>query len=142
MITIEKLEKASKEALDEINELVRQLSPRLPECSMELLEKIITAENLELWVVRDQNRIVGMGTLVIVSLPEGERAQIEDIVVHEKNRGQGLGEQISMKLLERARARNIRTATLSSRADRVAANKLYQKLGFEEWKTNVYRLNL
>src|SRR3990167_7817741 len=142
MITIEKLEKVSPNSLDEINELVHQLSPRLPSCSMELLEKIVTSENIELWVARDQNRIIGMGTLAIVSLPEGERAQIEDVIVHESHRGQGLGEKLSIKLLEQAKARSIHIVTLSSRADRVAANKLYQKLGFEQWPTNVYRLKL
>ena len=118
------------------------MSPRLPTCSGELLEKIISSENLELWVARDEDRIVGMGTLAIVSLPEGERAQIEDVVVHETYRGQGLGEKISKQLIERARERKAGVATLSSRADRVAANKLYQKLGFEKWETNVYRLKL
>ena len=95
-----------------------------------------------MWVARDEDRIVGMGTLAIVSLPEGERAQIEDVVVHETYRGQGLGEKISKQLIERARERKAGVATLSSRADRVAANKLYQKLGFEKWETNVYRLKL
>ena len=142
MIEIKQLTEASEATLKDINVLVQQLSERLPECSIELLQKIVTSKNLELWVAQDQGRVVGMGTLAVVSLPEGERAQVEDVVVHESNRGQGLGEKISSKLIERAKARNIRVVTLSSRADRVAANKLYQKLGFEEWKTNVYRLKL
>ena len=142
MVMIQKLEKADVESLGDINKLIGELSPRLPACSMELLEKILTSPNLELWVARDSGRITGMGTLAVVSLPEGERAQIEDVVVLETHRGQGIGENISRKLIERAKERNIQVVTLSSRADRVAANKLYQKLGFEEWETNVYRLKL
>ena len=142
MIEVKQLTEASEGALKDINVLIQQLSERLPECSIELLKKIISSGNLELWVAQEESRIVGMGTLVIVSLPEGERAQIEDVVVHESNRGQGLGEKISSRLIERAKARNIRVVTLSSRADRIAANALYQKLGFTQWSTNVYRLKL
>ena len=109
---------------------------------MDLLGKILSAEHLELWVVRDGEKIVGMGTLAVVRIPEGERGQIEDVVVLESYRGQGLGEKISRKLIEQAQERKIPNVTLSSRAERVAANKLYQKLGFTEWPTNVYKLKL
>lgn len=139
---IVRLTEATPEVLEDVNTLVHQLSERLPKCSMELLEKIIANPNVELWVAQDGERVIGMATLAVVMMPEGLRAQMEDIVVDEKYRGQGLGEQLSKKLIERTRERKIGVATLSSRADRVAANKLYQKLGFEPRQTNVYRLEL
>jgi len=142
MISIGQLTVASEAALKDISILIHQLSPRLPNCSIELLEQIITDSNLELWVAKDDGRIVGMATLAIVMIPEGRRGQLEDIVVDETYRGKGLGEQLSKKLIERARERKISVVTLSSRADRVAANNLYQKLGFEKRQTNVYRLEL
>jgi len=109
---------------------------------MELLQRIAADDNLELWTAKDGERIVGMATLAIVVIPESPRAQIEDVVVDEQYRGQGLGERLSTKLIERAREKKIPTITLSSRADRVAANKLYQKLGFQMKETNIYRLKL
>ena len=142
MITIRELTKASPKALEDINALVYQLSERLPKCSMELLTKIVADKNVELWVAQEDETIVGMATLAVVVIPEGERAQIEDVVVDGKYRGQGLGKQLSEKLIARARERKISSISLSSRADREAANKLYQKLGFEQWPTNVYRLKL
>jgi len=142
MAEIERLVEADAESLSDINSLIHQLSLRLTECSMDLFKKIIGDQNHELWVVRDGKKIVGMATLAIVIIPEGERAQIEDVVVDETYRGQGLGEQLSKKLIERARARNIPKITLSSRADRAAANSLYQKLGFTQWPTNVYHMKL
>lgn len=142
MITIKELTKASPRSLKDIHALVHQLSERLPKCSIKLLRKIVADRNVELWVARDGNRIIGMGTLAVVIIPEGERAQVEDVVVDEKYRGQGLGEKLSKKLIARARARKISSITLSSRSSRVVANKLYQKLGFSIKETNVYRLNL
>ena len=142
MAKIERLTQASDSVRQDINVLIHQLSPRLPECSSELLESIIADPNLEVWVVTEDAHIVGMAALVIVTIPEGRRAQMEDIVIDEKYRGQGLGEQLSKKLIERARARDASVVTLSSRADRVAANTLYVKLGFESRETNVYRLEL
>ncbi len=142
MIDIIELSRADEKALNEINALVYQLSERLQKCSMELLTKIVADKNIELWVARDGDAIVGMATLAVVVIPEGERAQIEDVVVDGKYRGQGLGQQLSEKLIARARERKIGSISLSSRADREAANKLYQKLGFEQWPTNVYRLKL
>lgn len=142
MISITELNRVDQKALNEMNALVYQLSERLPKCSMELLTKIVADKNIELWVARDDDTIVGMATLAVVVIPEGERAQIEDVVVDEKYRRQGLGKQLSEKLIARARERKIGSISLSSRADREAANKLYQKLGFEQWPTNVYRLKL
>jgi len=142
MAKIERLTQASDSVRQDINVLIHQLSLRLPECSSELLESIIADPNLEVWVVTEDAHIVGMAALVIVTIPEGRRAQMEDIVIDEKYRGQGLGEQLSKKLIERARARDASVVTLSSRADRVAANTLYVKLGFESRETNVYRLEL
>ncbi len=140
MVTIKELTKASPKSLKEINALVHQLSERLPKCSIKLLKKIVADRNVELWVARDGDRIIGMGTLAIVVIPEGERAQIEDVVIDERYRGRGLGKQLSKKLIARGRARKISSITLSSRSDRMAANKLYKKLGFSHWATNVYRL--
>lgn len=142
MTEISRLVSADQKDLDNINVLIHQLSERLPPCTPGLLQKIVTDENLELWVLQDGERIIGMATLAVVVIPEGERAQIEDVVVHEKYRGKGLGKQLSEKLIARARERKIGSISLSSRADREAANKLYQKLGFEQWPTNVYRLKL
>ncbi|MBI5456799.1 GNAT family N-acetyltransferase [Candidatus Kaiserbacteria bacterium] len=139
---IEKLTKATEEALGDINVLLRQLSERVPLCTSELLKSIVENDSLELWVAKDGERIVGMGELAIVRKPEGIIAQAEDIVVDEKQRGQGIGKMLSEKLIERARAQGARVIQLSSRPSRLAANELYQKLGFKSHETNSYYLNL
>jgi len=139
---IVQLKSADENVLADINVLLRQLSERIPLCTLELLERIVESPATELWVVRDAGKIVSMGELVIVLKPEGIIAQIEDVVTDESQRGKGFGRMISEKLIERARARGARAIQLSSRVDRVVANALYQKLGFEQYETNSYRMKL
>lgn len=139
---LEQLKEANEKDQQDVNVLIKQLSERLSDCSLEFLQKIVADQNTELWVVREEGKIVGMATLAVVLMPEGERAQIEDVVVDASQRGKGLGELLSKKLIERARERGIKTITLSSKAERVAANALYQKLGFEKRETNFYRMSL
>lgn len=142
MTELERLQSPSEEALKDINALVHQLSERLPVCTMVLLKEILEDTRTEFWVVRDGARVVGMGLLVLVMIPEGIKGRIEDVVVHTDYRGQGLGQKIMEKLLVRARERNISSLELSSRAERAAAIALYEKNGFTKWDTNVYRLKL
>ena len=142
MAEIVELTRFDATALKEINALLKQLSERIPACTPELLKKILKNEHVEMWVVREGGRIVGMAELVLILKPEGVIAQIEDVVVDETMRGKGLGQQLSEKLIQRAKARGARAVHLSSHVSRVAGNKLYQKLGFEKWDTNFYRMKL
>jgi ribosomal protein S18 acetylase RimI-like enzyme len=70
------------------------------------------------------------------------RAWIEDVVVDDSVRGQGVGEALNRCALEMARLRGARTVDLTSRPSRDAANRLYRRLGFEPRETNVYRYDL
>ena len=142
MAELVRLEKVEENTLDQINALLAQLSERAPHCTLELLKRIVESVVLELWVVKEEGRIIGMGELAIVLKPEGMIAQIEDIVVDEVHRGKGLATMISEKLIERARAHGARAINLSSRPSRTAANALYQKLGFKQHETNSYYMNL
>ena len=69
----------------------------------------------------------------------GLRAIIEDVVVDERSRGQGVGRLLNEAALELARAAGAVTVDLTSRPSREAANRLYLNLGFVVRDTNVYR---
>ena len=130
--------------VERIRSLVKQLSPKaeLPDAAR--IRKMLKGHDVELWVVKDDERIVGMGTLATAPLLRWSYATIEDVVVDEAYRGKGLGKAIMRKLLERAHAKGARHVDLTSRPDRVEANKLYQKLGSElrNKKTNFHRFHL
>jgi ribosomal protein S18 acetylase RimI-like enzyme len=83
-----------------------------------------------------------MLTLITFEIPTAVRAWIEDVVVDETAREQGVAASLVEAALERAGARGARTVDLTSRPDREAANRLYLRMGFEARATNVYRRTL
>ena len=132
----------NKEIAKQVNALLKQLSENSKNITLATLRTIAKSGATELWLLEYKKTIIGMATLVLVTIPTVTFARIEDVVVDGQYRGKGLGEKISKKLILRARARGAVFIDLTSRPERVAANKLYQKLGFEKRNTNVYRLPL
>ena len=82
-----------------------------------------------------------MLSLVLFPIPTGLRAWVEDVVVDEKARGKGVGKALSEYALKEALLMGVMTVDLTSRPDRVAANQLYQRVGFTKRETNVYRFS-
>ena len=139
---LEQLTSADEVALRDINALLRQISSRLKECSIELLDRVIKSSETELWVVREETEIVGMATLALVIRPEGVSARVEDVVIRDGERGKGYGTTLLKKLAERARVRGASVVQLTSNPSRTAANALYKKLGFTLHETNSYYMKL
>ena len=133
----------ANEVSDEIVEAFTRLMPqlssksRIPSASE--LGEIVSSDASTLLLAYDGDRIVGSLTLVMFRIPTGIRAWIEDVVVDETARRQGVAEALNREALRRATEAGARTVDLSSRPSREAANRLYQKLGFKERDTNVYR---
>jgi len=90
-----------------------------------------------LLVARDPD-IVGVLTLTLYRIPTGLSARIDDVIVDTAARGHGVGEALTRDALERARAAGARSVNLTSHPRRDAANRLYQRVGFERRDTNVY----
>ena len=82
-----------------------------------------------------------MATLVLYRVPTGMRGIIEDVMVNESVRGRRIGEALMHACLERAQQAGCPQVMLTSNPSRVAANRLYQRMGFELRNTNVYRYN-
>src|SRR6478735_6327888 len=102
---------------------------------------MIASSETDVLVASADDEIVGSLTLVVFRIPTGVRGWIEDVVVDEAARGQGVGEVLNRYALDLADRLGARTVDLTSRPSRVAANALYRKLGFEERQTNIYRHN-
>ena len=65
-----------------------------------------------------------------------------NVVVDESARGQGVGEALNTAAIDEARRRGAKHVSLTSRASRETANRLYQRLGFRPYDTNIYRYSL
>jgi ribosomal protein S18 acetylase RimI-like enzyme len=122
--------------------LVGQLSSSANAPTREELEAVVSAPGTVLLAVRQSGSLVGMLTLVTFAIPTGVRAIIEDVVVDERYRGQGVAQALTREALVLAGAAGARTVDLTSRPSREAANRLYQKLGFQKRDSNVYRYTL
>jgi ribosomal protein S18 acetylase RimI-like enzyme len=127
--------------------LIPQLSSSSPPPTAEELSEIVGSDATHLLLARDGDgpglggRIVGSMTLAVFRIPTGVRAWIEDVVVDGDARGQGVGESLNRAALDVAARRGARTVDLTSRPSREAANRLYQRIGFVERETNVYRFS-
>jgi ribosomal protein S18 acetylase RimI-like enzyme len=135
------------EITDEVYEAFARLIPQLSTSaaipSKAELQEI--ADNDSLLIARDsqQNgKIVGTLTLVTFRIPTGIRSWIEDVVVDTAERGKGIGEALTFAALKHAAELGAKTVDLTSRPSREAANRLYQRVGFELRESNLYRYKL
>jgi len=80
-----------------------------------------------------------MLSLIVMKIPTGNKAWIEDVVVDQSARGKGLGKALMNYAHVKAKKLGVKSIDLTSRPSRESANKLYQNLGYEIRETNVYR---
>ncbi len=133
---------ASADVLAACHRLIPQLSSSSAPISAQELEEIIESDTTVLFAARSGQEIVGLLTLAIFRIPTGVRAWIEDVVVDNQARGKGVGDALNHAALAEAERRGAKTVDLTSRPSREAANRLYQRLGFKQRDTNVYRYDL
>jgi ribosomal protein S18 acetylase RimI-like enzyme len=142
-VRIEEVTSADPELVGPLRGLIAQLSPSAPPPTNADIQEIVDSPSTRLLVARgDDGAVVGSLTLVQFRIPTGVGVWIEDVVVEESARGQGTGEALVREGVRLAEATGARAVNLTSRPDRAAANRLYQRLGFERRETNVYRLEL
>jgi ribosomal protein S18 acetylase RimI-like enzyme len=133
------------EPTDELQRALQHLIPQLGihkiPPTREELARLIEAEGSTLLVARDPDEmgeIVGLLSLTIYRVPTGLRSIVEDVVVDEKMRRQGIGEGLIRHAIDLAREAGANGVALTSNPRREAANQLYRSIGFELRKTNSY----
>jgi len=122
--------------------LVPQLSATTAPPGRNALEEIVGSPAVTVLIARAGGTIVGTLTLAMFPIPTGFRAWIEDVVVDEAARGRGIGEALTTEAIGLARAAGAKTVDLTSRRSRKAAGRLYERAGFEERDTRVYRYRM
>ena len=119
--------------------LLPQLSASAVQPDQAAVERIVSSDAITLLAARLDGQIVGLLTLAMFPIPTGFRAWIEDVIVDEAARGQGIGEALTKEALDLAEAAGARTVDLTSRPSREAAGRLYERVGFAERSTRIYR---
>jgi ribosomal protein S18 acetylase RimI-like enzyme len=141
-VEIRRAETVTDELVEAFTRLIPQLSSSSSPPTADELSEIVDSADSVLFVARYDGRIVGSLTLAFYRTPTGLKAWIEDVVVDDEARGNGIGEALSRAALDEARRRGAKHVSLTSRASRESANRLYQGIGFELYETNVYRYPL
>ena len=139
MVEIIEVTEVTDELVDAMNELIPQLSSSNPPPSPAELQAMVDSDAITMLLARDDTGILGSLTMAMFRIPTGLRARIEDVVVDGHSRGKGVGRLLNEAALERARLAGATTVDLTSRPSREAANRLYQRLGFEARESTVYR---
>jgi ribosomal protein S18 acetylase RimI-like enzyme len=139
-VGIEVVQEVTDEVVAAFGRLLPQLSRSAESLDAEALRTLTAWQGNRLLVARVDGQIVGALTLVMFPIPTGLRAWIEDVVVDDAARGQGVGAALTREAVRLARASGARTVDLTSRPSREAANRLYERMGFQLRDSKVYRL--
>ena len=138
---VEKLVSYSPQDLAELDALMQELSAS-SFCNEGLLEAALGDANVHVYVIRDDGHIVATGTLCIKHTLEFAIADIESVVVSSRCRGKGFGRELMSAMIDAAKGFQAHYIQLTSNPARVAANRLYQELGFARYETNCYKMSL
>jgi ribosomal protein S18 acetylase RimI-like enzyme len=141
-VQIEVLESVTPEIVAAFQRLLPQLSRSAPAPDDGALAAVVSSPAITLLVARNGGEVTGTLTLAMFPCPTGIRAWIEDVVVDEAARGLGIGEALTRRALDIAQAAGARTVDLTSRPSRAAAGRLYERVGFTERESRLYRYTL
>ncbi|NLA48815.1 MAG: GNAT family N-acetyltransferase [Bacteroidales bacterium] len=137
---ITEIKKYDERVFRAVLDLLPQLDPALVLPSADFLRGIIEGRDTFFFIAEDGNGdIRGILTLVRYDIPTGTKFWIEDVVVDESQRGKGYGRGLMLHAIRYAGSLGARKIDLTSRPERMAANRLYQDLGFIKRETNFYR---
>jgi len=134
-------ERINGELQDQLAQLYLQLNSELKQLS--LIDILEHPERIDVACCFDNDILVGIAMMANYKVISGYKGMIEDVVVSEQYRGQGLGRQLMEKLLNCAEERQLDAILLFSGHHRTTAINLYKSLGFTLKNSGLYvkRLN-
>ncbi len=138
-IAVEILDEVTDEVVEAFVRLMPQLSSSAKPLDAAAIAAVASSPAVTVLLARSDGQIVGSLSLVQFRIPTGLRAWIEDVVVDEAARGRGVGAILTREALRLAKEAGVRTVDLSTRPSRVAAGRLYEREGFKQRDTRMYR---
>ena len=131
MTTIEKLK---REDIPELLDLYEQLLSfdKNVERSKAVYENMLENDNYFLFVVKDENQIVGSALGVCCLGLIEPFLVIEDVIVKDGIRGKGIGRKLFNAIDEFAAEKNCAYSLLVSSGFRKGAHQFYERIGFTD----------
>ncbi len=136
--------------IENINEMLKQLSPNAPTISAYDIRRMIEQEDFFVFVAVKKrgkprgysDKIVGLGIIFFRETLMRSAGFIEDVIVEEHYRKHGVGRSICQKMIGLARARDTHAIYLTSGKQRKGGHGLWRSLGFEEKNSTRFILSL
>lgn len=139
MVDPEIVQDLSQEDHERLAELMPQVVSKIDGDLGANLERVVEGDNSDLLVIRaDTGQIAASLVINLLQKAAGLEGRLNDVVVDEAFRGQGLGRLLCEAALEEMRLAGAYKAEWSSRPQRAAANALYQSMVGPPRPTNVY----
>ncbi len=110
-----------------------QYEDPLPESYIAAFREIDADPNNALIVAEMDGQVVGTLQIIFtasISFQGGKRATVESVRVDEKHRGKGIGREMMLWAIERAKQKGCIFLQLTTNADRREAHRFYENLGF------------
>lgn len=90
----------------------------------------------------DNEKLVGMASLATYKVISGHKGMVEDVVVSQEMRGNGIGRKLMETLISKGQKSNLSEILLFSGHHRKPAITLYKSLGFNLKNSGMYTLKL
>lgn len=106
----------------------------LPESYIRAFDEIRADPNNVLVVAERDGEVIGMLQLTFtpsISFQGGKRATVESVRVDKKYRGRGVGRELMLWSIERAKEEGCISMQLTTNAEREDAHRFYRDLGFK-----------
>lgn len=132
---------ADSRVVDGLNNLLVQLSPN-ESIDINRLEKIISSDTSGIIVAEIDGKIVGMATVNVIQKLTSNKAELEDFVVDEDQRGKGIAKTLWNAVIEWSKEKDVKYLEFTSRPSREAAQNFYKKMGAEIRDTNFFRYKI
>ncbi len=139
---IKKIDRVDEFVMEALVNLLPQLTGREDAHNKEDIEIIVKDNKSHLFMAIEDGVILGSLTLVLYRIPTSLKGIIEDVVVDGDARGKGVATKLMERAIKTARDNGATKIELTSNPTRVAANRMYKKLGFKLRETNFYRMDL
>lgn len=117
--------------------IFKQLSPNKKQLN---LTEILDTGNTVIAVCFDNKTVAGIALMAKYKVISGLKGWIEDVVVDQEYRGQGIGQKLIEFLINEGKTSNYTEIFLFTEPEKEAAVHLYHKLGFKKRSSMVFNM--